>query len=244
MKRFRQALKHIYHNIFNRKYYYCPVCKNYFPSYGTFKNTPECPLCYSLDRHRLVWLYMERKTDLLSDTSYKLGRKKFLDIAPERCIEARLRRTLGAGYITADLYADNVDVKMDITDIHYPDESFDAIYCSHVLEHVSDDRKAMREFRRVLKIGGWAVIMVPIIVENSMEDPAVTDPQERLRLYGQEDHVRAYGPDFKERLESAGFTVEIVTPSDILTKKEMEKMQVVSGGGELLFCLFFCRKIQ
>ena len=189
---------------------------------------------------------MERKTDIFSKSKklYKRGEKKFLDIAPKRCIENVFRRTLGAGYMTADFYAENVDVKMDITDIHYPDESFDAIYCSHVLEHVTDDRKAMRELRRVLKVGGWAIIMVPIIVENTIEDPTVTDPVKRLQLYGQEDHVRAYGPDLREMLEASGFLVDIVTPSDLLTEKEKEKMQIVNGGGELLFCLFFCKRIE
>jgi SAM-dependent methyltransferase len=186
---------------------------------------------------------MERKTDIFSKSRvlYEKGEKKFLDIAPKKCIEERLRNRLGKGYISADLYAENVDVKMDITDTNCPDESFDAIYCSHVLEHVIDDQKAMRELRRVLKIGGWAIIMVPVIAEKTTEDLTVTDPTERLRLYGQEDHVRAYGPDIKEMLQAVELAVDIVTPSDLLTKKEMIKMQII-GDNELLFCMFFCRR--
>jgi ubiquinone/menaquinone biosynthesis C-methylase UbiE len=91
---------------------------------------------------------------------------------------------------------------MDITDIQYPDNTFDVIYCSHVLEHVPDDRKAMREFARVLKPEGWAVFMVSLSEEHTIEDPSITSPAERERLFGQHDHVRRYGPDFKDRLDS------------------------------------------
>jgi SAM-dependent methyltransferase len=93
-------------------------------------------------------------------------------------------------------------VRMDITDIQYPKDTFDVIYCSHVLEHVVDDRKAMREFHRVLRPDGWALLLVPITVEKTFEDPSVTDPEERLSVFGQEDHVRCYGPDYVERLRN------------------------------------------
>ena len=100
-------------------------------------------------------------------------------------------------------------VEMDITDIQYPDDSFDAIYCSHVLEHVPDDAKAMSELYRVLKPGGWAILAVPIRGDTTFEDPTTTEPEERERLFGQSDHVRYYGKDFKDRLEAAGFEVKV-----------------------------------
>ena len=98
---------------------------------------------------------------------------------------------------------------MDISDIQYGDNTFDVIYCSHVLEHVPDDRKAMREFWRVLKIGGWAVLQVPIVSDVTFEDPSVTGPKERERLFGQRDHVRRYGPDYRDRLVDVGFSMTV-----------------------------------
>jgi ubiquinone/menaquinone biosynthesis C-methylase UbiE len=108
--------------------------------------------------------------------------------------------------MTADLHSPAM-VKMDITNIQFPDETFDVVYCSHVLEHVPDDRKAMREFYRVLKSNGWAVLLVPIIVEKTFEDPSIDKPKDRLRLFGQSDHVRKYGRDYVDRLRESGFSV-------------------------------------
>ncbi|EID14766.1 type 11 methyltransferase [Mycolicibacterium phlei RIVM601174] len=128
-------------------------------------------------------------------------------------------------------------IKMDITDIEFEDNFFDVIYCSHVLEHVQDDRKAMREFHRVLKPAGWAVLQVPITANETFEDPSVTDPVERLRLFGQEDHVRRYGPDYKERLSGAGFTVDVVEARDFLSPSELSDMRIDPGGR-----VYVCRK--
>jgi SAM-dependent methyltransferase len=112
-------------------------------------------------------------------------------------------------YLSADLSAPSAIVKMDITDIQYPDNTFDVIYCSHVLEHIPDDRRAMREFYRVLKPDCWAILHVPITANRTFEDPAVIDPKERERLFGQFDHVRRYGPDYKDRLMEAGFSLTV-----------------------------------
>ena len=100
-------------------------------------------------------------------------------------------------------------VRLDICDIPCGENTFDVIYCSHVLEHVTDDRKALREFRRVLKNGGWAILQVPITSDVTFEDATVTDPSERERLFGQHDHVRRYGPDYRDRLIEAGFSVTV-----------------------------------
>ena len=112
-------------------------------------------------------------------------------------------------YLTADLNPEGVMVKMDITDIDYPDSTFDTIICNHVLEHIIDDHKAMSELHRVLKPGGWAILQVPISfsLDKTFEDASVTAPEEREQVFGQCDHVRIYAPDYIDRLEQAGFQV-------------------------------------
>lgn len=217
---------------------YCPVCtrsSQSFISSGIVPRADACCLwCGALERHRLFWLYLERMTPTAGP---KTG-AKFLHIAPEGALRGRLKKMYGAGYITADLFADDVDVKMDITKIQYPADSFDYIYCSHVLEHVADDRLAMREFRRVLKPGGIAILLVPINAEKTFEDPTVTDPRERLRLFGQEDHVRRYGPDYLQRLQLEGFRATKTSPAQFLTAAEIERMGITEAAGDI----FDCRK--
>jgi SAM-dependent methyltransferase len=183
-----------------------------------------------MPRHRLAWLYFENKTHLLDGSE-----KSMLHIAPEPCIEKPLRKLIGPNYLTADLLSSHAMVKMDITNIQYSDETFDVIYCSHVLEHVSDDMAALREMRRVLRPQGWALILVPITADRTHEDPSVTDPAERLRLFGQEDHVRRYGPDFTDRLKDAGFKIDVIRASDFLAKDQCERMGL-DDSEEIYFC--------
>jgi SAM-dependent methyltransferase len=159
-----------------------------------------------------------------------------LHIAPEYGMEPRLRRNLGAGYVTADLTDPEVMVRIDITNIDFPAESFDVIYCSHVLEHVADDRKAMRELRRVLKRDGWGVLQVPIRPGVTYEDPTIVDPQERLRAFGQEDHVRQYGDDFADRLREAGFDVQVVRADDVIHRDDWERLGIGPAAGEIYVC--------
>ena len=163
----------------------------------------KCPLCGSLERHRLIWLYLNRQTDLFDG-----HKKKMLHVAPELQLVRLFQKRDYIDYLSADLYA-HAMVKMDITEIQYPGNTFDVIYCSHVLEHVQDDRKAMDEFYRILKPGGWAILQVPITADATLEDPTVISPKERERLFGQDDHVRRYGPDYKARLMEAGFSVTV-----------------------------------
>jgi len=159
-----------------------------------------------------------------------------LHVAPEKIIEEKLRIILAEKYISADLYDKRTDVKMDITHIEYPDKSFDVIYCSHVLEHVQDDLMAMREFKRILDNDSWAIFMVPIAANITIEDPAVTDPDDRLRLFGQKDHVRINGLDFKERLENAGFDVEQTRSRDFLSMNEINLMGITEAAGDIYSC--------
>jgi SAM-dependent methyltransferase len=215
---------------------FCPVCSRYSSKFVEFGIRPrddaQCVSCGALERHRLLWLFLQRKTDFF------LGgqSRKMLHVAPESCFVSRFRETVGSGYLTADLFSDDVDLKMDICDIPYPDSTFDMIYCSHVLEHVPDDRKAMSEFRRVLKPKGWAILLVPITVEQTVEDSRITDPAEKLRLFGQEDHVRRYGPDYLHRLEAAGLQVSRVSRADFLSANEIETMGITKAAGEIYYC--------
>ncbi|MET0659299.1 MAG: methyltransferase domain-containing protein [Steroidobacteraceae bacterium] len=217
---------------------HCPVCEKpakRFAPYGIPPREEACCIhCGSLERHRMTWLYLQRETDLFDGQA-----KCVLHIAPERQFEKVLRKRIGSGYLTADLLNPRAMVQMDVTDIQYEDDAFDVVYCSHVLEHVDDDNKAMRELRRVLKPSGWAIVLVPLTVETTFEDPSVTDPGERLRLFGQDDHVRRYGPDFAERLRNAGFSVKLVEPEDFLTSDEISAMRI---GVDVDDKIFVCTK--
>jgi SAM-dependent methyltransferase len=170
-------------------------------------------------------LYFAHRTNLFDGQP-----KRMLHVAPEQCFERRLKERLGAGYLTADLLDPHVMERIDITRIQYPDESFDVIYCSHVLEHVTDDLQAMREFRRVLKRSGWAILLVPITADRTFEDPTVVLPSDRLRVFGQEDHVRRYGPDYADRLREAGFEVDVTRVSDIIPADEAARMGLTRVG--------------
>lgn len=187
----------------------CPVCggrvRRFMPHGIVPRPHARCPICGALERHRLLWLFFARRTNLFEPAS-----KRMLHLAPEHAFMTKLRRTPGLEYHPVDLSSPEARVKLDVTAIPYEEMSFDVIYCSHVLEHVLDDRLAMRELRRVLRPTGWAVIQVPITAPATIEDPTVTDPRERERLFGQWDHVRRYGPDYIQRLEAAGFAVEVV----------------------------------
>jgi glycosyltransferase involved in cell wall biosynthesis/SAM-dependent methyltransferase len=187
---------------------YCPCCKAHLRRFIPVRLDPSpeagCPVCGSMQRHRLIWLYMERNTDLFDG-----NHKRMLHVAPEPELARLFRKPDYIEYLSADLFASNAMVKMDITDIQYSANSFDVIYCSHVLEHVPDDNKAMREFHRVLKPGGWAILQVPITADSTFEDETANSDERRVQLFGQHDHVRRYGPDYKDRLADSGFTVTV-----------------------------------
>ncbi len=199
---------------------FCPICASNikrFKPYG-IKQRPNavCPICGSLERHRLIWLYLERETDLFLD-----AHKRMLHIAPELCFSNKLIQTSNLDYLTGDLLQPAM-MKIDITNIQFPDNSFDVVYCSHVLEHVPNDKQAMKEFARVLKPSGWAILQVPISGEYTMEDLSITDPDERTRLYGQADHVRYYGKDYKQRLEDSGFQVNVISYLESFSEQELK----------------------
>ncbi|MFZ5810993.1 MAG: methyltransferase domain-containing protein [Thermodesulfobacteriota bacterium] len=214
---------------------YCPICRGRQVRFRSFGNPPRpdalCPDCTSLERHRALWVFLERHTSLFSSP-----RLRMLHFAPEACLEKRFRQALGKGYLTADLLDPRADVRADITNLRFPDASFDAILCSHVLEHVPDDRAAMRELHRVLDADGVAVVMVPLKGETTEEDLSITDPDERTRRYGQSDHVRYYGMDIVDRLRDAGFTVTCIETADICAPKDIQRMRLGANR------MFVCRK--
>jgi hypothetical protein len=215
---------------------WCPVCERraarFLPYGAVRRENAMCPRCGALERHRFVWLYLTRRSGLFAG-----GPKTLLHLAPEPCLERRLRRQLGEGYLSADLSNPRAMVKADIMALPFADGRFDVVYCSHVLEHVADDRLALREIRRVLGAGGWALILVPVHPGPTLEDAGVTDPRERLRRFGQEDHLRRYGEDFPGRLCQAGFAVTAVRPAEVCQPDEIALMGLNAGA-----VLFHCRR--
>jgi SAM-dependent methyltransferase len=189
----------------------CPLCNH---SFGGFKSDWNrrralCWRCGSHERHRALWLVLERRPDLLADAG------SLLHFAPEWCLERRLRQVPGVRYVTTDLDPGKGELQLDITQLELPDGAFDAIICSHVLEHVEDDAAAISELHRVLAPHGWAIVMVPLDLSrtSTYEDPAVRTPTERETAYWQYDHVRLYAPDIVDRLRSPGFEVTVERPA-------------------------------
>lgn len=177
------------------------------------------PDSMSLERHRLMWLYLKRKTDFFS------APLKVLHIAPEYCFIKRFKAMKNLDYTTGDLESPWADVKMDINAMPFADNSFDVVFCNHVLEHIEDDRHAMREILRVMKPGGWSILQVPqnYAMEHTDEDFTVTDPRERERRFLQNDHYRLYGRDYGQRLREAGFVVTEDKLIEELSPAEVEK---------------------
>jgi SAM-dependent methyltransferase len=205
----------------------CPLCgatgeELFVPHGRTQRRNARCRECGSLERHRLVWAY------LLETELFEGARKKVLHIAPEPVIRDHLERHPKVDYLSGDLRPGKAMVEMDITAMPWRDGSFDFILCSHVLEHVPDDRRALSELLRVLAPGGWAILAVPIRGEHTYEDPSITSPEERERQFGQSDHVRKYGSrDFPERIRSAGFEVTVDPfPRRVLGRRRARQMGI------------------
>ncbi len=163
-----------------------------------------CPRCMSNARERLAYLYLKDRTSVFQD------HVRLLHIAPEPQLARVFRRSPNIKYVNADLFEPGVMSRFDIQKTPFRDETFDVVVCNHVMEHVSDDSVAMREIRRILKPGGWAMLQVPIALalDRTIEDPTATTDEQRIERFGQEDHVRLYSrPDYVARLQAAGFNV-------------------------------------
>ncbi len=155
-----------------------------------------------------------------------------LHIAPELCYIDRFEAMEHLDYVTADLESPLAKVKMDIHDMPFEENSFDVIFCNHVLEHVEDDILAMQEIKRVLNPGGWAILQIPIFTpwrDETDEDPSITDPKERERRFGQDDHVRMYGKDYPKRIEKAGLRVVEEAFVNELSAEETTKFGLPKG---------------
>jgi SAM-dependent methyltransferase len=191
----------------------CPCCAGRFRrlrTYGSRRNAL-CPGCRSLERHRALCVYLKQSATLFNDGL------RILHLAPEPILERRLKALPRVSYLGADLNPGEGQVRADVTDLPFADASFDMILCSHVLEHVREDRRAMSELYRVLAPGGRAILQHPIDHTRAVtfEDPSVATPRARRRAYGQRDHVRIYGRDFRQRLEDAGFRVTVVRVDEL-----------------------------
>ncbi len=187
--------------------------------YGKQRENALSPGTLCLERHRQMWLYLKNETDFFTQ-NYKV-----LHIAPEQEFLRKFKKMKNLEYTSADLFSPIVDVKADILDLPFEDENFDVIFCNHVLEHITDDKKAMSELYRVMKKRGWGILQVPMknSLEKTYEDFTITDPKERQKHFGQYDHVRWYGMDYFERLKSVGFSVDINFYSQKFSEQEQKR---------------------
>jgi SAM-dependent methyltransferase len=232
--RFYEPLLDVYHNVRKIRYkgssVYCPVCDAHFNKFIPSGNIGICPACSSGSRHRAIYLFLKRKTNFFT------GKMKVLHFAPEHCFYKSFKAMPNLEYLSADLNSPRAMVKMDINNIPYEDNHFDIVISSHVLEHIPDDMKAMRELYRVASKQGWSIHLAPIDYsrETTLEDPSVNTPELRQDFYGHHDHKRIYGRDYASRLRAAGFLVDVLEPKDYLTGIEMKKYGVDKN--EMIYC--------
>ena len=183
------------------------------------------PSTLSLERHRLLWLYLQNETNFFKENL------SVLHFAPEQAFYKRFKKLKNINYTTTDLNSPLADVKADICNLPFPDNSYDVILCNHVLEHIPNDTLAMKELYRVLKPGGWGVFQIPQDLNRSetFEDNSITDKKERARIFGQYDHVRIYGRDYFDKLRTIGFTVNEVDYTNKLPAKYVETYRLAKG---------------
>lgn len=198
-----------------------------FLPYGYGKQRPNVlsPSTLSLERHRILWLYLQYETKFFSE------KLKILHFAPEQCFLDRFRQLKNLDYTTTDLFSPIADVKADICDLPFEDNCYDVIFCNHVLEHIPDDTKAMQELYRVMKPGGWGIFQIPQNLNRAVtfQDNTITDKSERAKIFGQYDHVRVYGRDYFDKLRSIGFKVEDVDYTNKLSAEEIDKYRLAKG---------------
>lgn len=193
--------------------------------YETQRDNVLSPSTLSLERHRLLWLYLECETDFFT------APKKLLHFAPEQAFYKRFKKLPRLDYTTTDLNSPLADVEADICDLPFEDNTYDVILCNHVLEHIPDDLKAMQELYRVLKPGGMAIVQIPqdLSREKTFEDDSITDRKARAKIFGQYDHVRVYGRDYFDKLRAVGFTVNEVDYTNQLTPEETDRYRLAKG---------------
>lgn len=239
--RFPNSLRKIYYKINSFRYrgnkYFCPICEKGFSRFlrgpDSTRENSRCPGCGSLERQRLLWLY------LVSEIKIKTKNITLLNIAPDFALQTKLKALKNIKYTSIDLNSSLAMRKADITNLNFSDNTFNAILCYHVLEHVEDDRKALSEMFRILKPDGWAILQSPVDLSRNMtfEDSTIQSPKERKKAFGQEDHVRIYGKDYSKRLEDAGYIVYEDNFINKFTAKEKEKYLLDSNE-----VIYFCTK--
>ncbi|WP_109682171.1 class I SAM-dependent methyltransferase [Xanthomarina spongicola] len=200
--------------------------KSFLPyGYGNQRNNVLSPSTLSLERHRLLWLYLKNNTEFFSKNL------KVLHFAPEQCFLKRFKALGNLDYTTTDLESPIADVKADICNLPFNENEFDVILCNHVLEHIPDDTKAMQELYRILKPGGFGVFQIPqdLSRETSFEDSSITDKKERAKIFGQYDHVRIYGRDYFDKLRSIGFKVDEVDYTTTLPEEDITRYCLAKG---------------
>ncbi|MFX1311015.1 MAG: methyltransferase domain-containing protein [Promethearchaeota archaeon] len=199
----------------------CPLCGGHFRKFLTINERKNafCPKCGSLERHRLLWLYLKQRNDFFQK------KLRVLHVAPIEKFQKQFNKMKNLEYISINIIPKRAMFTMDLTQLTFENNYFDIIICSHVLEHISNDKLAMQELYRVLKINGWGLILVPIDLklQKTLEDPSIQDPIMRREIYGQEDHLRNYGLDFIDRLKNAGFKVNIDDFIESIDKKKKKK---------------------
>jgi SAM-dependent methyltransferase len=204
----------------------CPCCGSRFRRFKAMHGPDRaCWSCGSLERHRSLALFLDRRPELLWPGM------SILHVAPEPVLRDRLTAVEGVRYVSGDLTAEFGPEEIDVTELQYDDDSFDLVICNHVLEHVPDDRRAMREIARVLRPGGAAILLVPdVSAPETDEEPSITDPIERVRRFGQDDHVRRYGWDYVDRLRETGLLVDVELPETVVGEKLVARYRLRKFG--------------
>ena len=195
--------------------------------YGIQRENALSPSTLSLERHRLLWLYLQNESKFF----FSEKKLKVLHIAPEQCFLDIFRKQKNLDYTTSDLESPIADVKADICNLPFEDNSFDVVFCNHVLEHIPNDTKAMQELYRVMKNGAFGIFQIPqdLSREITFEDDTITDPKERAKIFGQYDHVRVYGRDYFNKLRSIGFHVDEIDFTKKIAPEKLERFALMKG---------------
>jgi predicted SAM-dependent methyltransferase len=207
----------------------CPVCERSFSkflSYGSdiaHRENVLCPYDLTLERHRLMWLYLRDHSNFFTANHLEV-----LHIAPEQCFHGKFKVQKNLNYVTGDLVSPLADLHFDLHSIPLDDNSFDVVFCNHVLEHVDDALQCMRELHRVLRPGGWGIMQVPQDFDRDItyEDTSITSPEDREKHFWQKDHVRLFGNDYPQWLEKAGFNVEVFDKESNYDEKMIERYRL------------------
>ncbi len=231
---FARTLKKVY--MASRRIYYagtkykCPICEHSFRKLlpggfnleiikqkeiigAGYRENNICPYCQSTDRDRLIYLYLKNRTEIFSN------KLKVLHVSPEPALFRLIDNLKNIVYVVGTKYSEGIYypkriTSIDLLNLPYNNHEFDLVICNHVLEHIIDDKRAMSEIFRVLVPGGLAILQVPYsnLLDKTYEDNTVVSESDREKHFGQFDHVRIYGKDYKNRLENVGFKLEVYDP--------------------------------